>query len=1022
MEGIREALLSPVLLLASFLLLLALQCSSQNVGSLRPKLPDDEVAALRVIGSKLGKKDWNFSVDPCSGSGGWISPALDPSVNNVTCDCSDSNGTICHIVSIILKAQNLAGTLPEELSKLKYLRGIDLTRNYINGTIPTSWASLPLVALNLTANRVSGRIPKELGSMTALEVLEVEANQLEGQLPPELGNLASLRRLVLNSNKFTGEFPSALANLMNMNAFYVSGSNFTGKIPDFISKWTQLQFIMIMGTSMEGPIPSSLSSLKNLKHLIISDLSGPGSSFPPLQNMKSLTRLILRNCSISGEIPSYIGGLPGLRILDLSFNNLTGQIPPSFSSFTSLSLQYMFLRNNQLTGPIPEWVYKVNKNLDLSENNFTGATSSTICPQQNLNLVSSFSSTDDSSVPACLRKDYPCSDLEKYSSLFINCGGTQLVVNGTTYEADIEPSGESTYYHSAGGNWAMTSTGVFMDTVTAGPFLVANKSRLLMSNPTLYMTARVAPIMLTYYGLCMQKGDYTVQLHFSEIIFTNDQTFSSLGERVFDVFIQHEKVLKDFNIARENGGTQKEVIKSFNASVTEGTLQISLYWGGKGTLAIPSRGNYGPLISAISVYPNFKPKDYDKDEALTAIIIAIVIVVCLIVVVLVILRAKCCRGDETTLDKELKDLDKQNGYFSLHEIKEATKDFHPENKIGHGSSGPVYKGIMRDGTQIAVKQLSSISRQGNREFLNEIGMVSALQHPNLVKLFGYCIQGNELMLIYEYMENNSLSRALFGSSEHRSKLDWPTRCKICIGVAKGLAYLHEESPLKVIHRDIKAMNILLDKDLNAKISDFGLAKLDEGDKSHISTHIVGTTGYIAPEYAIKGQLSYKADVFSYGVVVLEVVSGESNTYASPREEFPFLLDWAYDLQEKRCLLELADPCLGPDFSEAEALKMLNIALLCTNSNPSLRPTMSSVVDMLEGRTAVCETPDPSSSSSNGAVLGRVWRSGGLSQDEITQDGFAAETLQVSEWRTWPHSNSVCTTEEQSVLSQRPLTM
>ncbi|KAF3794525.1 putative LRR receptor-like serine/threonine-protein kinase [Nymphaea thermarum] len=867
------------------------------------------IAALQVIGSKLGKRDWNFSVDPCSGSGGWISPGLDPSVNNVTCDCSDSNGTICHIVSIILKAQNLAGTLPEELSKLKYLRGIDLTRNYINGTIPTSWASLPLVALNLTANRVSGRIPKELGSMTALEVLEVEANQLEGQLPPELGNLASLRRLVLNSNKFTGEFPSALANLMNMNAFYVSGSNFTGKIPDFISKWTQLQFIMIMGTSMEGPIPSSLSSLKNLKHLIISDLSGPGSSFPPLQNMKSLTRL------------------------DLSFNNLTGQIPPSFSSFTSLSLQYM-------------------------------------------NLVSSFSSTDDN------------------SSLFINCGGTELVVNGTTYEADIEPSGESTFYHSAGGNWAMTSTGVFMDTVTAGPFLVANKSRLLMSNPTLYMTARVAPIMLTYYGLCMQKGDYTVQLHFSEIIFTNDQTFSSLGERVFDVFIQHEKVLKDFNIARENGGTQKEVIKSFNASVTEGTLQISLSWGGKGTLAIPSRGNYGPLISAISVYPNFKPKDYDKDEALTAIIIAIIIVVCLIVVVLVILRAKCCRGDETTLDKELKDLDKQNGYFSLQEIKEATKDFHPENKIGHGSSGPVYKGIMRDGTQIAVKQLSSISRQGNREFLNEIGMVSALQHPNLVKLFGYCIQGNELMLIYEYMENNSLARALFGSSENRSKLDWPTRCKICIGVAKGLAYLHEESPLKVIHRDIKAMNILLDKDLNAKISDFGLAKLDEGDKSHISTHIVGTMGYIAPEYAIKGQLSYKADVFSYGVVVLEVVSGESNTYASPREEFPFLLDWAYDLQEKGCLLELADPCLGPDFSEAEALKMLNMALLCTNNNPSLRPTMSSVVDMLEGRTAVCETPDPSSSSSNGAVLGHVRRSGGLSQDEITQDEFAAEALQV----------------------------
>ncbi|CAN6443556.1 unnamed protein product [Victoria cruziana] len=1021
MERTRKALLPPLLLLASFLLLLSVKCSSQNIGSPAPKLPEEEVAALQVIAVKLGKKDWNFSVDPCSGSGGWISTGLNSSSNNVTCDCSYSNGTICHIASIILKGQNLAGALPEELSNLKYLKAVDLTRNYINGTIPTSWASLPLAALNLTGNRVSGSIPKELGSMTTLEVLQVDGNQLEGQLPPELGNLPSLRRLVLSSNRFTGEFPSALANLTSMNAFYVSGSNFTGKIPGFISKWTQLQFIMIMGTCMEGPIPFSISSLKNLKHLIISDLSGPGSSFPPLQDMKSLTRLILRNCSISGEIPSYIGGLPGLRILDLSFNNLTGQIPPSFSSFTSLSLQYMFLRNNQLTGSIPEWVYKVNKNLDLSENNFTGATSSTICPQQNLDLVSSFSSTDDSSVPACLRKDYPCSDLEKVSSLFINCGGTEFVDNGTTYEADIEPSGESTYYLSEGGNWAMTSTGVFMDTITAGPFLVDNKSRLLMSNPTLYMTARVAPIMLTYYGLCMQKGNYTVQLHFSEIIFTNDQTFRSLGERVFDVFIQHEKVLKDFNIAKEAGGTQKEVIKSFNVSVTEGTLQISLYWGGKGTLAIPANGNYGPLISAISVYPNFKPKDYDKDEAVTAIIIAIVVVVCLILIVLVILRAKCCLGEEATRIKELKDLDKQNGYFSLKEIKVATRDFHPENKIGQGSSGPVYKGIMQDGTQIAVKQLSSISRQGNREFFNEIGMVSALQHPNIVKLFGYCVQGDELMLIYEYMENNSLSRALFGSLEHQLKLDWPTRCKICIGVAKGLVYLHEESPLKVIHRDIKAMNILLDKDLNAKISDFGLAKLDEGDKSHISAHIVGTTGYIAPEYAIKGQLSYKADVFSYGVVVLEVVSGQSNTYAAPRREFPFLLDWARVLQERGSLLELVDPSLGLGFSEAEALKMLNIALLCTNSTPSLRPTMSSVVAMLEGRTAICEALD-SSSSSNGAALGHAQPSGGLSQDEISQDEFAAETLQVSEWRTWPHSNSVCTTEEQSVLLQKPLTV
>ncbi|RWW72962.1 hypothetical protein BHE74_00019204, partial [Ensete ventricosum] len=178
--------------------------------------------------------------------------------------------------------------------------------------------------------------------------------------------------------------------------------------------------------------------------------------------------------------------------------------------------------------------------------------------------------------------------------------------------------------------------------------------------------------------------------------------------------------------------------------------------------------------------------------------------------------------------------------FSYKQIKAATKNFDIANKLGEGGFGPVYKGVLPDGTLIAVKQLSSKSKQGNREFINEIGMISALQHPNLVKLYGCCIEGNQLLLIYEYMENNSLAAALFGPEQNRLRLDWKTRCNICLGVARGLAYLHEESRLKIVHRDIKATNILLDKNFNAKISDFGLAKLDEEENTHISTRIAGT--------------------------------------------------------------------------------------------------------------------------------------------------------------------------------------
>ncbi|XP_028772702.1 probable leucine-rich repeat receptor-like serine/threonine-protein kinase At3g14840 [Neltuma alba] len=239
-------------------------------------------------------------------------------------------------------------------------------------------------------------------------------------------------------------------------------------------------------------------------------------------------------------------------------------------------------------------------------------------------------------------------------------------------------------------------------------------------------------------------------------------------------------------------------------------------------------------------------------------------------------------------------------------------------------------------------------------------MISALQHPYLVKLYGCCVEGNQLLLIYEFMDNNSLARALFGSKELQLKLDWPTRHKICIGIARGLAFLHEESRLKIVHRDIKATNVLLDKDLNPKISDFGLAKLVEEDNTHISTRIAGTYGYMAPEYAMHGYLTDKADVYSFGIVALEIVSGRVNTIHRAKEEAIYLLDWARLLKEKGELLELVDRRLGSNFDKEEAMVMIQVALLCTNVTPALRPTMSSVVSMLEGKSVVEEIVSESS--------------------------------------------------------------
>ncbi|XVF18535.1 hypothetical protein REPUB_Repub11eG0030600 [Reevesia pubescens] len=491
-----------------------------------------------------------------------------------------------------------------------------------------------------------------------------------------------------------------------------------------------------------------------------------------------------------------------------------------------------------------------------------------------------------------------------------------------------------------------------------------------MSGSDLYRDARLSPSSLTYYAFCLANATYTINLHFAEIQFTDGQNYSSLGRRIFDVYIQGRRVLSDFNIKDEAGGAGIPIVRDFTANVTDGTLEIRLRWTGKGTTSIPERGVYGPLISAISVIdPDYKPpSDGITAAAVVGIVAGAVFATFLIVG---ILWWKGCLRQKSTLEQDLKGLELQTSSFTLRQIKAATNNFDAANKIGEGGFGPVYKGILADGTVIAVKQLSAKSKQGNREFVTEIGMISALQHPHLVKLYGCCIEGNQLLLIYEYLENNSLARALFGPEEFQLKLDWPTRRKICIGIARGLAYLHEESRLKIVHRDIKATNVLLDKNLNAKISDFGLAKLDEEDDTHISTRIAGTYGYMAPEYAMHGHLTDKADVYSFGIVALEIVSGKSNIKNRSKEEPVYLLDWAHILKEKGNLLDLVDPRIGSDCNIEEAMLMVDVALLCTNPTAVARPSMSSVVSMLEGRAAVQEFFTDSSISANAEAMKKL---------------------------------------------------
>ncbi|XVF78679.1 hypothetical protein PTKIN_Ptkin14bG0155000 [Pterospermum kingtungense] len=297
-------------------------------------------------------------------------------------------------------------------------------------------------------------------------------------------------------------------------------------------------------------------------------------------------------------------------------------------------------------------------------------------------------------------------------------------------------------------------------------------------------------------------------------------------------------------------------------------------------------------------------------------------------------------------------------FFDLSMLAKATKDFSPDNKLGEGGFGSVYKGTMEDGQEIAVKRLSVGSRQGSDEFKNEVELIAKLQHRNLVKLLGCCVQGEERILVYEFMPNKCLNSFIFDGTKHKV-LDWPKRFRIINGVARGLVYLHQDSRLRIVHRDLKAGNVLLDSEMNPKISDFGLAKTFGGDQTEGKTNrVVGTYGYMAPEYAIDGQFSVKSDVFSFGILVLEIVSGKKNKgFYHPSHDLN-LVGHAWELWKYGKPLELIDSFLQESCSVSEVVRCIQIALLCVQVNPEDRPTMSSVVLMLGSEIALAEPKEP----------------------------------------------------------------
>ncbi|KAH7557833.1 hypothetical protein JRO89_XS11G0226700 [Xanthoceras sorbifolium] len=564
---------------------------------------------------------------------------------------------------------------------------------------------------------------------------------------------------------------------------------------------------------------------------------------------------------LTGRIPDFIGNWSKLKILRFQGNSFNGPIPSSFSNLTALlelrisdlsngsstlafikdmkSLRALELRNNNISDSIPSNIgeYQSLQHLDLSFNNLGGD-----IPDSLFNL---------SSLTHLFLGDNKLNDY----NFSIKCGGPQITSsNGIVYERDNAIVGPASYFVTDTSRWGVSNVGYFTGNNNPSYTSASSSQFTNTLDSKLFQTARVSASSLRYYGLGLENGNYTVTLHFAEMAILDTTSWQSVGRRIFDIYIQGNRVAKDFNIKQEAGGVSKRAIqRQFTAQVSENYLEIHLIWAGKGTCCIPDQGTYGPSIAAISATPDFIPTvsnnpPVSNKRNRTGLISGIVVGVGLGSFLLVL-----------TI------------FWIVRRRKRPTDD-----------DEVLVKGKLGDGRVIAVKQLSVASHQGKSQFVAEIVAISAVQHRNLVKLYGCCIEGSERLLVYEYLENKSLDQALFGE-----------------------------------------------------------------------TSLNFNCGYLAPEYAMRGHLTEKTDVFAFGVVVLEMVSGRPNSGSSLDEEQVYLLEWAWNLHENNCEVELVDSRL-PNFNEEEVKRMIGVGLLCTQTLSSLRPPMSRVVAMLCGDMEVSQ--------------------------------------------------------------------
>ncbi|XP_057525017.1 receptor-like protein kinase HSL1 [Amaranthus tricolor] len=913
---------------------------------------------------------WSSSTSPCQWHG--IICSENKTVIGISMNTQNISGeiplSICDLKDLTLidlGNNTLTGNFPTVLYNCTKLKSLDLSGNFFVGNLPNDINKLSsnLQHLVLGSNNFSGDIPISLSQLKGLITLQMDSNYFNGTFPIELGNLENLERLELAYNSFSSmSLPKEFGNLKNLKFIWMTSCNLIGEIPQYFANLTRLEHIDLAKNDLVGEIPSGLFLLKNMTYMYLytNMLSG---SLPSSIKALNLIEIDLSENNLIGTIPEKFGNLSKLQILHLQRNNFHGSIPSSIGRLPSLLKLKLF--QNRFSGILPPELGLHSKldGVEVSDNAFTGQLPDQLCFGRKLKGVVAFNNYLNGSIPPSLGQ---CNTL------------LVVMLYNNSLSGDI-PKGmwtSSRMMHILLSNnhfsgqlpeklaWNLTSVEISNNKFSGKiPMSVSNTWRnLLVFKASDNSITGTVPLELTSLSklntLWLDGNQLTGELpsqinswnRLNSLNLSHNQLFGSIPSALGSLPELDNLDLSDNQLSGKIPSElgQKKFC-SLNLSDNQLTGKIP-YELDNSDYNASYLNTYLCTNSGLLRLPKCQkfPLKFLPLVIFLTILVTFTAVYFIVFVNIEIWQRKHKQHKETWVLIPFSKLcfTEEKIYNNLTE----------KNVIGYGGSGKVYQIPLNEmGDMVAVKKIwntKKMSRNLEKEFNAEVQTLSTIRHVNIVNLLCYISSENSRLLVYEYMENRSLDRWIHTSKHGLSSvdypvLDWPSRKKIAMDAAKGLCYLHNDCSPPIIHRDVKSSNILLDSMFNAKIADFGLAKIltKVGGQPNTTGCLAGSFGYIAPEYVKTYKVNEKTDVYSFGVILLELVTGKE---PHKGDEYSSLAEWSFKHYNDGQLIqdsfdkEILEPCFLDDM-----IYMFQLGLMCTSIEPHHRPSMKEVLRLLE---------------------------------------------------------------------------